>query len=147
LTNPPQDENSVEAALLHNDKKFPPLLPRKLRVTRARAVKRNAVAKGPPKSSNGVYNPKISTRERSMQGRARKMLGRAGAAHVKKDGFMGLDVKAPESYVFEGHRASRGQGLSGLKLGGSGKKKGKPRNRSSKRAAAWKASGGAKPAK
>jgi nucleolar protein 12 len=105
------------------------------------------VVKGPSKSSNGVYNPKMSTREKSMQGRARKMLGRAGAAHVKKDGVMGSSLKTPESFVFEGHRASRGQGLSGLKLGGSGKKKGKPRNRSSKRAAAWKASGGSKPSK
>jgi nucleolar protein 12 len=82
-----------------------------------------------------------------MQGRARKMLGRAGAAHVRKDGVMGSSVKAPESFVFEGHRASRGQSLAGFKLGGSGKKKGKPKNRSTKRAAAWQASGGSKPTK
>lgn len=84
-----------------------------------------------------------------MQGRARKMLGRAGAAHVKKgqNGLMGdSGMKTPESFVFEGHRASKGQGASGLKLGGSGKKKGgKPRNRSTKRAGAWKAAGGKKP--
>ncbi|KAJ9615728.1 Nucleolar protein 12 [Cladophialophora chaetospira] len=34
-----QDENSVEAALLMNEKKFPPMLPRKLRVMRARKMK------------------------------------------------------------------------------------------------------------
>ncbi|KIX98773.1 uncharacterized protein Z520_05234 [Fonsecaea multimorphosa CBS 102226] len=34
-----KDENSVEAALLMNDKKFPPMLPRKLRVMRARKMK------------------------------------------------------------------------------------------------------------
>jgi nucleolar protein 12 len=142
----PQDENSVEAALLHNDKKFPPLLPRKLRVTRAKAVKRNAPPKdGQRPKINGIYNPKVSTREKSMQGRARKMLGRAGAAQAKqgRNGALG-DMRAPESFVFEGHRASKGQGLAGLKLGGSGKKKGKPRNRSAKRGAAFKAAGGVK---
>lgn len=77
------------------------------------------------------------------------MLGRAGAAHAKqgRPGFAvngNGEMKGPESFVFEGHRASRSSGHSGLKLGGSGKKKGKPRNRSTKRADAWKASGGSK---
>jgi len=145
-----QDENAVEAALLHNDKKFPPMLPRKLRVMRAKVVKRNVASKGAPSSrpgGTGIYNPKISMREKSMQGRARKMLGRAGAAQARTGPPGNMSVKTPESYVFEGHRASRASGHSGLKLGGSGKKKGKPRNRSTKRAGAWRAAGGAKTSK
>ncbi|OCK77612.1 hypothetical protein K432DRAFT_384551 [Lepidopterella palustris CBS 459.81] len=147
------DENGVEAALQFNDQKFPPLLPRKLRVVRAKAFKRNA--KQNPSSSNkpisdSIYNPKVSAHEKSMQGRASKLLGRAGAAQVRTGRISfsgpgrpgGTPFKAPETFVFEGHRASSKQGTSGLKLGGSGKKKGgKPKTRSSKRGAAWKASG------
>ncbi|KAF2277404.1 uncharacterized protein EI97DRAFT_416252 [Westerdykella ornata] len=125
-----EDENSVEAALQFNDQKFPPLLPRKLRVVRAKAIKRKEKkpaqsAKGP--KSNGVYNAKVTEEQRTNRGRARAMLGKAGAAKSK-------------DFVFEGHRASSKQGNSGLKLGG--KRKGKPTNRSSRRAAAWKKAGG-----
>ncbi|OCL11933.1 hypothetical protein AOQ84DRAFT_335121 [Glonium stellatum] len=150
------DENGVEAALQFNDKKFPPLLPRKLRVVRAKGIKCNT--KQSPSSSarpnsKSVYNPKVSPQERSMRGRASKLLGRAGAAQVRhgqrsfsKPGYPGsTSLKAPEAFVFEGHRASSKQGTSGLKLGGSGRKKGtKPKTRSSKRGAAWKTSGKSK---
>jgi nucleolar protein 12 len=78
------------------------------------------------------------------------MLGRAGAAHVKRDegAFVARPeamkgMKGPEKFVFEGYRASSKQGTNGLKLGG-GKKGGKPRNRSAKRGSAWKAGGGKK---
>ncbi|KAF2088136.1 hypothetical protein K490DRAFT_56151 [Saccharata proteae CBS 121410] len=154
------DQNGVEAALLFNDKRFPPLLPRKLRVVRAKAIKRNkvnpATSTRPAASSKGVYNPKISAEEKSKQGRASKLFGRAGASQQMHGGGRGAPngatngrpapaFKTPESFVFEGHRATSGQGKSGLKLGGSGKKKaGKPRTRSSKRGAAWKAGGGKK---
>ncbi|KAF1999359.1 RNA-binding domain-containing protein [Amniculicola lignicola CBS 123094] len=133
-----EDENGVEAALQYNEKKFPPLLPRKLRVTRAKNIKKKPATAAPRPSSaaktNGVYNAKISGEQKSKQGRARAMLGKAGA------------FKSAESFIFEGHRASSKQGNSGLKLGGkNGKKKaGKPTNRGSKRASAWKASGGKK---
>ena len=82
-----QDENAVEAALLYNDKKFPPLLPRKLRVMRAKGMKRNASNRGPTFRPNpsGVYNPKTNTQAKSMHGRASKMLGRAGAALMKRE--------------------------------------------------------------
>jgi nucleolar protein 12 len=125
------DENGVEAALQFNDQKFPPLLPRKLRVVRAKAPKKKdtkpaAVVRGP--KSKGVYNAKVTEEQKTNQGRARAMLGKAGA------------FKTAESFVFEGHRASSKQGNSGLKLGG--KRKGKPSNRSTKRAAAWKNAGG-----
>ncbi|KAK7540771.1 uncharacterized protein J3D65DRAFT_674975 [Phyllosticta citribraziliensis] len=175
------DENGVEAALLFNDKKFPPMLPRKLRVTRAKPFKRNqqrqqatgastrpAVGGG----SSRIYNPKLSAEEKSLQGRAAKLLGKAGAAKLKKPDFgTGANAvemkdgkaggkpaaattgpggfKAPEAFVFEGYRASSKGGKSGLKLGGakkgaSGKKGGKPASRSSKRGTAWKKSGGKK---
>lgn len=62
------------------------------------------------------------------------MLGRAGAAQL-----VGGIAKTPEAIVFEGYRASAKQGKGGLKIGGSGKKHGKPRTRSSKRGAEFKA--------
>lgn len=80
-----------------------------------------------------------------MTGRAEKLLGRAGAAQAR--GYSGhgkqpIGVsKTPEAVVFEGYRASSRQGKGTLKLGGSGKKQGKPRTRSSKRGAAFKTSG------
>ncbi|TKA63613.1 hypothetical protein B0A49_10432 [Cryomyces minteri] len=186
------DPNAVEAALLYNEKRFPPLLPRKLRVTRAKSIKRNAKsnaastrppAYSKPRTAGGVYNPKTSSQQASQLGRAGKLLGTVGGARMcaapalprdarpmrsdggavrsPTDGFRapesfvqrvgaggsggpGLRPSASEGFVFEGHRASSKQGKSGLKLGGSGKKKGKPRTRSSKRGAAWKAGGGKK---
>lgn len=147
-----QEENAVEAALLLNEKKFPPMLPRKLRVTRAKTIKRNVkpgsnAVKAPGATNKGIYNPKADPVMQSNMGRAGKLLGRAAAAQVQKGKPIGgapQGFKTPESFIFEGHRAKAGSGKSGLKLGGSGKKKGKPRTRSSNRAAAWKASGGKK---
>ncbi|KAF2836579.1 hypothetical protein M501DRAFT_939422 [Patellaria atrata CBS 101060] len=127
-----REENSVEKALLSDGKADPPLLPRKMRVTRAKAVKRKDVrvkeaARSMEKEgSKKGYNPKADPAKLSMQGRAGKLLGRAGAA------------RRPEAFVFEGFRAREGNGKAGLKLGGKGKK-GKPTTRSSRRGAAWKA--------
>ncbi|KAF2859092.1 hypothetical protein K470DRAFT_265478 [Piedraia hortae CBS 480.64] len=121
------DANAVEAALLYNEKKFPPMLPRKLRVSRAKAQKRK-VAK--PQAKSKTYQRKVSAEESSRLGRAGKLLGKAGAAQMKK----------PEAFVFEGHRASSSSGVQGLKFGKSKKKKsGKPATRSAQRAAAYKA--------
>ncbi|KAH0292005.1 RNA-binding domain-containing protein, partial [Aureobasidium sp. EXF-3399] len=147
-----REENAVEAALLLNEKKFPPMLPRKLRVTRAKTIKRNVkpgsnAVKAPGAASKGIYNPKADPVMQSNMGRAGKLMGRAAAAQVQKGKPIGgtpQGFKTPESFIFEGHRAKAGAGKSGLKLGGSGKKKGKPRTRSSNRAAAWKAGGGKK---
>jgi nucleolar protein 12 len=146
-----QDENAVEAALLFNDKTFPPLLPRKLRVSRAKSVKRNDPKNGTSR------NPKAAATDsrvpnRSMQGRARKLLGRAGATQLrrgedkpnKRQKNEDKSIAPPESFIFEGHRARSNQGHAGFKLGGSGKRKGKPKTRSSKRGAAWKAARGKK---
>lgn len=158
LTTPAQDENAVEAALLYNDNKYPPLLPRKLRVVRAKKPTKQPArvneARSKP-SSNG------KPEDQSLRGRAKKLLGRAGAATMGSEtgikrqagggpnssgaNSMGLGaagIKNPEAFVFEGHRASSTQGNRGLRLGGKGgKKKGKPKTRSANRGAAWKTKG------
>lgn len=90
------DGNHVEGALLLDGKKFPPMLPRILRVSRAKdprkttlAMERNTKAKldaakgldgaaGKPKSTK--YKHKATPEEKSLAGRASKLFGRAGAA-------------------------------------------------------------------
>lgn len=148
------------------------MLPRVLRVTRAKAIKKTANAvqharivqrPQPGGASNPnnapIYNPKMSAQQQSLQGRAGKLLGRAGAAQfrkregpriagdrITKSGIEGIG-KSPEAIVFEGYRASAKAGRpKDLKLGGKGggKKTGKPKNRSSKRGTDWKKSGGKK---
>lgn len=130
----------MEAALLFNDKKFPPLLPRKLRITRAKSIKRNPM-KGPT-----TRKPVNGTADRTMQGRAGKLLGKAGAAQIRHQDRQGpkrqkinghVDESDGKPLVFEGHRATS-KDTVGLKMGG--KKKGKPKNRGAKRAAAWRKS-------
>ena len=122
------DQNGVEAALLMNDKRFPPLLPRKLRVMRAK---------------NFLDKPSTPSKERSSSvyrgGPPRKgNAPRAGGAR---------NIEHPSSetnsnkLVFEGHRAS--------KSSSNDNKQRKRRSvritsRSSKRGAAFKASGGKK---
>lgn len=160
------------------------MLPRILRVVRAKAMRKTAIASenrrerpdtkaGSNSGKQQIYNPKISSQISSLQGRAGKLLGRAGAAQFKKRegggrgsganqtavgnrsgsgdkggrGGNGLEgMKTPESIVFEGYRASAKSGKpKDLKMGGGGgKKKGKPRTRSSKRATEWKKGGGKK---
>ncbi|TGO69949.1 hypothetical protein BOTNAR_0005g00310 [Botryotinia narcissicola] len=164
------DANAVEAALLFNEKKYPPMLPRVLRVVRAKAqhkqVSSRPTARQPKSSKTSqIYNPKVDPNQASLQGRATKLLGKAGGAKFKKTGAndttLGsrgdkppsgngeaksgmVGIKAPESFVFEGYRASASKGKpKDLKLGGKGggKKKGKPRTRSSNRGAEWKKRG------
>ncbi|KFY18676.1 hypothetical protein V493_08431 [Pseudogymnoascus sp. VKM F-4281 (FW-2241)] len=167
-----KDANAVEAALLFNEKKFPPMLPRVLRVTRAKAMKKTANAqkreaaprptiKGSNNPNNVViYNPKMSAQQQSLQGRAGKLLGRAGAAQFRKREESGKNegrggergqavaaaIKGPEAFIFEGYRATSKSGKpKDLKLGGKNVKgKGKPKTRSSQRGTDWKKSGGKK---
>ena len=108
---------------------------RKLRVSRAKAIKRKNkpadVTRGPPSKKQKVFVPRDDPRQKEMLGRARKLLGKAGAAKAKK---------APESFIFEGTRATAtatATANSGIKLGG--KKKGKlARARANARSSAWK---------
>ncbi|EPE36314.1 RNA-binding, RBD [Glarea lozoyensis ATCC 20868] len=164
-----EDANAVEAALLFNEKKYPPMLPRVLRVVRAKAVRKTALASQQfqnknskrPSSKPQIYNPKTPAEEASLHGRAGKLLGRAGAAQLKKgkltgandmvmgkrgDGAKSIEgiAKTPEAIVFEGYRASAKNGRpKDLKMGGKGKGKKKPTGRAAKRTSAWK-SGGSK---
>lgn len=174
-----EDANSVEAALLFNEKKFPPMLPRILRVVRAKAVRKTVLASqasrsslkiNDPGSKDRIYNPKVSSQISSLQGRAGKLLGRAGAAQFKKREGSGANTitlgergqgeksrlgtrskiegiaNSPETFVFEGFRASAKAGKPrDLKMRRAvGSKKTKPKTRSSRRGSEWKKSGGRK---
>lgn len=138
----------MEEALLFNDKKYPPLLPRKLRVVRAKKFKKTqnqaSAPSKPSRDGNARITPRVKPEQQSLNGRAKKLLGRAGAATINdRTAAGGAGIRAPESFIFEGHRASSAQGNTGLKLARSGKKKGgKPTDRGAKRAAAWKRKGG-----
>ncbi|KAK3984847.1 hypothetical protein QBC44DRAFT_252005, partial [Cladorrhinum sp. PSN332] len=132
------DGNDVEKAILLNEKKFPPMLPRTLRVTRCKAphktvrameakeVRQAAERKASDKKSGkSSYVPKVTPEARSLAGRAGKLLGRAGAAQLagkgkkggkggkpisKSDILENSGIKPPENFVFEGRRASEKDG-------------------------------------
>ncbi|GIZ40557.1 hypothetical protein CKM354_000389100 [Cercospora kikuchii] len=157
-----EDENGVEAALLLNEKKFPPMLPRKLRVSRAKAPKKNAKAgSGRPSlrpqravgRAGSGYQRKLTGEEASKLGRSAKLLGRAAAANLRKGGddkasargpserssqTLAGGIRKPENFVFEGHRASARSGKSGLKLGGAKGAKNKSKTKITKRSASFK---------
>ena len=130
------------------------MLPRILRVTRAKYIQKTTGRKGfekqsakteKPNKGLGAYRPKIPSEIQSLSGRAGKLLGRAGASQIRSYGssrppLKGIS-KSPESIVFAGHRANSKHGKGTLGMGGSGKKQGKPRTRSSRRGAAFKVSG------
>ncbi|KAI8313191.1 Nucleolar protein 12 [Colletotrichum sp. SAR11_59] len=162
------DANHVEAALLLDGKKYPPMLPRIMRVTRAKAPHKTALAmersskargqaaRGAPGSTS--YKAKITPEQRSMAGRASRLLGRSGAMREQRKGGdrkpprasgSGVvpkdDIKAPEAFIFEGRRASAKDGRpKDLKFGNKRAKvkgrvqKSKPTGRGAKRAEAWK---------
>ncbi|KAF4978087.1 hypothetical protein FZEAL_5477 [Fusarium zealandicum] len=154
------ETNDVEAALLLNDKKFPPMLPRKLRVTRAKDPRKTLLAQERSKSKgaapNGAaksmkYKHKATPEEQSMAGRTGRLLGRSAAVqqrHGKRapknsasgDGDDGpAALKTPEQVVFEGRRATTRDALpKDLKAKKKGKGKGRPQNRGARRAAEWK---------
>lgn len=160
-----QDGNSVESALLLDGKKFPPMLPRALRVTRAKDPRKTAQAQEREKEKlskamasvkNTKYKHKATPEEKSLAGRTGKLLGRSAAAAGRrkgagKDSFRGrsavhadndgdVAMKTPEQVVFEGTRARSTNGPpKGFKGGKKGKPKaGKPTNRGARRAAEWK---------
>ncbi|KAH8701086.1 putative RNA binding protein [Talaromyces proteolyticus] len=119
------DSTCLEAALLLDGKKFPPLLPRKLRVVRAKKVtKKHDVDRRSRARGDGARD--------TLGGRANKLFGRAGAAKVRNS-----DGSTP--FIFEGQRAVEGAGQLKVRAKSRGLKK---KNRSSRRAAAYRASGG-----
>jgi nucleolar protein 12 len=97
----------VEAAILLNGKKFPPMLPRELRVTRCKAPHKTARAmearlnRSAPdpsprgkkrKRSESSYVPKPSAELQTLAGRASKLLGRFGAAKLAEQ-LPGVEVE------------------------------------------------------
>ncbi|KAL8673009.1 MAG: hypothetical protein Q9168_002570 [Polycauliona sp. 1 TL-2023] len=156
-----KDEVALEKALAYNEKRFPPMLPRILRVTRAKKMTKNTLTKpqhgrktDERMTSQANYIPKKDPAKQSLSGRAGKLFGRAGAANFQDRKSVGGKaalngagniVRTPEQIVFEGYRASSKQG-QGVKAGGAKKKQqqGKPGTRSSRRGAAFKAKGGKK---
>ncbi|KAM4055045.1 RNA recognition motif domain-containing protein [Hirsutella rhossiliensis] len=144
------DGNDVESALLLDGKKFPPMLPRPLRVTRAKDPRKTASAQERIKAKaiasseaerRTKYEHKSTAEEQAAAGRAGKLLGRAGAAKHRIRAPGGVN-KSPEQIVFEGRRASAKDGRpKDLKLGKkSSGKSGRPKNRGARRAAGWKKS-------
>ncbi|KAL2125276.1 hypothetical protein VTJ04DRAFT_1641 [Mycothermus thermophilus] len=101
------DGTAVEAAILLNGKKFPPMLPRELRVTRCKAPHKTARAmearlnRSAPdpsprgkkrKRSESSYVPKPSAELQTLAGRASKLLGRFGAAKLAEQ-LPGVEVE------------------------------------------------------
>jgi nucleolar protein 12 len=164
LTLVSQDGNAVESALLLDGKKFPPMLPRALRVTRAKNPRKTATAQERQRekmlaasndSKSTKYKKKLTPEEKSMTGRAGRLLGRSAAAaqgrrangkerrnrpdfRTRENAVDGL--KTPEQIVFEGSRASAMNGRpKDLKLGKKARgKSGKPTGRAARRTAEWR---------
>lgn len=133
------------------------MLPRTLRVTRAKDPRKTTLAqersKAKTAAANGAtkstkYKAKATPEQQSMAGRTGKLLGRSAAAqqrHGKRPARTDVPegiatIKTPEQFVFEGRRATTRDALpKDLKTKKSkGKKSGRPQNHGSKRAAEWK---------
>ncbi|KAL2814792.1 hypothetical protein BJX63DRAFT_420660 [Aspergillus granulosus] len=125
------DQNCVEEALLLNEKKFPPMLPRKLRVVRAKKVAK--------KSEDNQGSRSLADADRTLHGRAGKLLGRSSAARLKAADRKSI---SQSSLVFEGNRATAGESSRIRVRTKSRGSKAKRDSRSKKRAAAYKAAGG-----
>ena len=99
------------------------MLPRILRVVRAKAIHKTALAsqaaRGNAKISRNdkksqIYNPKVSSETSSLHGRAGKLLGRAGAAKFRKSYGSGangmvMGKRGPEQ------NTARKEGIEGIK--------------------------------
>jgi nucleolar protein 12 len=153
------DENSVEAALLLDGKKFPPLLPRNLRVVRAKrnAGQKNTGGDGNRRDVRTKTPLGKQSNNNSLAGRAPRLFGRAGAAQLRNKEKMhgksggahatganavgtGGGVGTGTHVVFEGFRATEDRGFKfKTKSRGAKARGGKPKTRSAKRAKAWKA--------
>jgi nucleolar protein 12 len=135
------------------------MLPRALRVTRAKDPRKTTLALERSRAKHNIakptkgstkYTAKATPEQQSMAGRAGKLLGRSGAARQRKGkGFefkgdpetQSRIAKTPEDIVFEGRRASVKDGRpAGLKLGKKVKSKGRSaiRSRNARRAADWR---------
>lgn len=128
------DQNCVEEALLLNDKRYPPMLPRKLRVVRAKKISKKP-------EENKTSSKSLAEADRTLHGRAGRLLGRSSEARLKAAGKKSI---SQNSLVFEGNRATA-DGSSRIRVRTKSRgSKVKKDNRSKKRAAAYKAAGGKK---
>ncbi|PHH67193.1 hypothetical protein CDD81_2962 [Ophiocordyceps australis] len=150
------DANDVEGALLLNGSKHPPMLPRRLRVTRAKDPRKTALAQSRSQEKarataaesaiNPRYRSKQSSQDLAAAGRAGKLLGRVGALKQRNRARFAFShtpvstvIKSPEQIVFEGQRASAINGGSGDGKSTKSKRKSmKPNNKSTRRAAEWR---------
>lgn len=126
------DENTVEAALIMNDKKFPPMLPRKLRVMRAKRTKQKVIG------GNSADKAPSRDSKKPSSGRSDKRFGMRS-----KPGMSNTSgPRTKDGIVFEGHRASKSSRESNVVSKHRKRHLVKPSTRSSKRGAAFKAAGG-----
>lgn len=131
------DPNSVEAALLLDGKKFPPYLPRKLRVTRAKKVRKSTSTT----SANKKSKIGSDSRGQTLNGPAGRSLRKTGVTKLRQG-------SSSKPFIFEGHRATTsGHGANRVpRLTGNPRSRkhgnGKPKNRSARRAAAFRTMGG-----
>ena len=129
--------------MLFNDKKFPPMLPRKLRVTRAKKLSKTALrSEKNTRLKKAGPGTSRTQEESSLTGRAQRLFGRAGAAQ-KREKRQKPDavqtIKKPEAFVFEGHRAKAATDKISVKPPKSKKKSTASNPRKTKRSAAFKA--------
>ena len=136
-----QDPNSVEKALFFHEKKFPPMLPRILRVARAKNTKKTKSATRKEGSSfqnaeSTERRPKVPSQVQSLTGRAHKLLGRAGAAKLRAPraqqrlplGSSNGVARSSKSISVEGFRASGSQEKGTQRI--TGRKHHRPSDRS-----------------
>lgn len=131
----------MEAALLLDGKKFTPMLPRPLRVTRAKNPRSTAQAlqkrgiRPSSAPSSGHDKKKPGPKEKSANRRETKLLGVAGAARQArgKDAHGNKGVRTPEHIIFEGKRAAAGD-VDGLGKRHKAKKSGRAKRLKGKRA-------------
>lgn len=122
----------MESALLLNDKAFPPMLPRPLRVSRCKAphktaraqeakqAKFNFASKPTPSKAAGAYVPKPTPETQTLSGRAQKLLGKSAAAKVAHEARLKeKKSKAARRERRDGPRA-RGSGANDTAVGPKG---------------------------
>lgn len=128
-----KDANGVEKALEYHGKKFPPMLPRLLRVVRAKSIqnqktnhnlqnhqprtrKKTRTPSNPATTArnDANYTPKLSSEVASLLGRANKLLGRAGAAQLRN-----LEDRNPASSINDGKKKEQKATKGGRKESGA----------------------------
>ncbi|PSR81596.1 hypothetical protein BD289DRAFT_438845 [Coniella lustricola] len=122
------DGNSVEHALLLDKKKFPPMLPRLLRVNRckaphktARAVEKKtaekvAALKASGKAKGTRYVPKLTAEQQTMAGRVGKLLGVSAArSRGSKGDKKGDKRRERDAQRSKQHGQDKKSGVAGLK--------------------------------